>query len=115
MILIFQVFKMRDHFLSLKGGSAESNYVASIDYRKREGVIRHTDRESITAKIGLNHNMFNNKLRFQFNINDSYVTQQRAWYAAYLNALLENPTRPIYDENGNLIKTKFVDELGRSH
>ena len=36
--------------------------------------------------------MFNNKLRFQFNINDSYVTQQRAWYAAYLNALLENPT-----------------------
>lgn len=84
----------------MKGGSAESNYVASIDYRKREGVIRHTDRESITAKIGLNHNMFNNKLRFQFNINDSYVTQQRAWYAAYLNALLENPTRPIYDENG---------------
>ena len=54
--------------------------------------FRHTDRESITAKIGLNHNMFNNKLRFQFNINDSYVTQQRAWYAAYLNALLENPT-----------------------
>ena len=90
MILIFQVFKMRELPLigwtllvvqlsatiifSLKGGSAESNYVASIDYRKREGVIRHTDRESITAKIGLNHNMFNNKLRFQFNINDSYVT-----------------------------------------
>lgn len=95
-----------NHFLSLKGGSAESNYVASIDYRKREGVIRHTDRESITAKIGLNHNMFNNKLRFQFNINDSYVTQQRAWYAAYLNALLENPTRPIYDENGNYTEYK---------
>ena len=68
MILIFQVFKMRELpligwtllvvqlsatiiFFSLKGGSAESNYVASIDYRKREGVIRHTDRESITAKI----------------------------------------------------------------
>ena len=95
-----------NQFLSLKGGSAESNYVASIDYRKREGVIRHTDRESITAKIGLNHNMFNNKLRFQFNINDSYVTQQRAWYAAYLNALLENPTRPIYDENGNYTEYK---------
>ena len=50
--------------------------------------------------------MFNNKLRFQFNINDSYVTQQRAWYAAYLNALLENPTRPIYDENGNYTEYK---------
>ena len=66
----------------------------SIDYRKREGVIRHTDRESITAKIGLNHNMFNNKLRFQFNINDSYVTQQRAWYAAYLNAFIRKSYPP---------------------
>ena len=95
-----------NHFLSLKGGDAQSNYVASVDYRRREGVIRNTDREAITAKIGLNHNMFNNKLRFQFNINDSYVTQQRAWYAAYLNALLENPTRPIYDENGNYTEYK---------
>ena len=68
----------QNHFLSLKGGNAQSNYVASIDYRKREGVINKTDRESITAKIGLNHNMFNDKLRFQLNINDSYVTQQRA-------------------------------------
>ena len=54
--------------------------------------------------------MFNNKLRFQFNINDSYVTQQRAWYAAYLNALLENPTRPIYDENGNYTEYKVNAE-----
>lgn len=95
-----------NHFLSLKGGTAESNYVASVDYRRREGVIRRTDRESITAKLGLNHNMFGNKLRFQLNFNDSYVTQQRAWYAAYLNALLENPTRPIYDENGNYTEYK---------
>ena len=45
-------------------------------------------------------------IRDRFNINDSYVTQQRAWYAAYLNALLENPTRPIYDENGNYTEYK---------
>lgn len=95
-----------NHFLSLKGGDAQSNYVASVDYRRREGVIRNTDREAFTAKIGLNHNMFDNKLRIQLNVNDSYVTQQRAWYAAYLNALLQNPTRPIYDENGNYTEYK---------
>ena len=97
----------QNHFLSLKGGNAESNYVASVDYRRREGVIRKTDRESITAKLGVNHNMFDNKLRFQLNINDSYVTQQRAWYATYLHALLQNPTRPIYDENGNYTEYKI--------
>ncbi len=97
----------QNHFLTLRGGTNQSSYIASIDYRDRKGVINKTDRESITAKLGINHNMLDNKLRFQLNINDSYVTQQRAWYAAYLHALLQNPTRPIYDENGNYTEYKM--------
>ncbi|MEG1611629.1 MAG: TonB-dependent receptor [Alistipes sp.] len=96
-----------NHFLSLRGGSERSSYVASVDYRNRQGIINKTDRESITAKIGLNHSMFDNKLRIQLNINDSYVTQQKVWYNAYLHALLQNPTRPIYDENGNYTEYKM--------
>ena len=90
-----------NHFLSLRGGSNQSSYIASVEYKDREGVINKTDRESLTAKLGINHVMFDNKLRFSANINDSYVTQQRVWYAAYLHALLQNPTNPIYDENGD--------------
>ncbi len=91
----------QNHYLSLKGGSQASNYVASVDYRKREGVINKTDRESITARMALNHNMFDNKLRFQLNFNDSYVTQTRVWYNAFLSAMLNNPTSPVYNEDGS--------------
>lgn len=104
---ISRVAVSHNHFLSLRGGTNQSSYIASIDYRNRQGVINKTDREAITAKLGITHSMLDNKLRFQVNIHDSYVTQQRVWYAAYLHALLQNPTRPIYDENGDYTEYKM--------
>ncbi len=91
----------QNHYVTLKGGSAQSSYVASVDYRDRKGVVLNSDRESITARMALNHNMFDNKLRIQLNFNDSYVTQRRVWYNSYLSALINNPTSPVYNEDGS--------------
>ena len=89
------------HNLSLRGGSEKTNYIASITYRKQDGILLNTGKEALTFKIGLNHSMMDDKLKVQLNVNNSTITQNVTWYNAYLQACLMNPTRSIYNEDGS--------------
>lgn len=44
--------------------------------------------------------MLDDKLKFQLTLNDNYVKTNGLWYNVYLQALLSNPTRPVYNEDG---------------
>lgn len=89
------------HNLSLRGGTEKTNYIASVTYRKQDGILLNTGKEALTFKIGLNHSMLDDKLKVQLNVNNSTVKQNVTWYNAYLQACLMNPTRPIYNEDGS--------------
>ena len=89
------------HNLSLRGGTEKTNYIASVTYRKQDGILLNTGKEALTFKIGLNHSMMDDKLKVQLNVNNSTVKQNVTWYNAYLQACLMNPTRPIYNEDGS--------------
>ncbi|MGK9118953.1 SusC/RagA family TonB-linked outer membrane protein [Olivibacter jilunii] len=88
------------HNLSLRGGTASTNYMLSGTYRSQEGVLLRTYKKPIILKANINHNMWDDKLKFQFNISNSMVTQQVTWYDAFLQAMLSNPTRPVYAADG---------------
>lgn len=89
------------HNLSLKGGTDKTNYIASVTYRKQEGILQNTGKESFTFKVGINHSMMDDKLKLQVNVNNSTITQNVTWYNAYLQACLMNPTRSVYNEDGS--------------
>lgn len=89
------------HNFSIRGGAANTNYIASVTYRNQDGILLNTGKESFTFKIGLNHSMMNDKLKFQVNINHNTIKQNVTWYNAYLQAALMNPTRAIYNEDGS--------------
>lgn len=89
------------HNLSLRGGTDKTNYIASITYRKQDGILLNTGKNALTFKIGLNHSMMDDKLKVQLNVNNSTVKQNVTWYNAYLQACLMNPTRSIYKEDGS--------------
>lgn len=89
------------HNLSLRGGTEKTNYIASITYRKQDGILLNTGKEALTFKIGLNHSMMDDKLKIQLNVNNSTIKQDVTWYNAYLQACLMNPTRPVYNEDGS--------------
>ena len=93
--------------VSLRGGSRTTNYVASFEYRDLNGLMKRTDNQMIYPRIEVTHRMFNNKLK----LNASVSGYKQSYFAGgdgysfntevYRNALIYNPTTPIYDANGN--------------
>ncbi|GAO42125.1 SusC/RagA family TonB-linked outer membrane protein [Flavihumibacter petaseus] len=93
----------QNHNLTLQGGNAQTNYVASLNYRDWQGLFLRSDNRQFTGRIDLNHSMFNNKLRFNLNV----VNRNRKYFAGpnyaytYRQAIIRNPTDSVYDYTGN--------------
>jgi TonB-linked SusC/RagA family outer membrane protein len=92
--------------INLRGGSKNTNYVASFDYRQLEGIIKRSDNRLIYPRLEITHRMFNNKLK----INASVSGYQQKHFdgsdgggyrgGIYECALKYNPTEPVKDANG---------------
>lgn len=93
--------------IGLKGGSRNTNYVASFEYRDLNGIIKNSNNEMIYPRIDVTHRMFNNMLKINANLSGY---QQKYFAGAdggsfntlvYSNALTYNPTTPLKDAEGN--------------
>ncbi|WP_293880557.1 SusC/RagA family TonB-linked outer membrane protein [Sphingobacterium sp. UBA1498] len=95
---------------NLYGGTTASNYIANFNYRSAEGIIKRSDNHVITTRLEANHAMFDNLLKFNFNI----MGRQQDFQALgdgnsfngdiYRNALIGNPTDRVKDDNGNWVE-----------
>lgn len=93
--------------ISLRGGSRTTNYVASFEYRGLNGLIKRTNNQMFYPRVEITHRMFNNKLK----LNASLSGYKQTYFSGsdgggynsevYRNALIYNPTTPVYDKNGN--------------
>lgn len=95
------------HNLTFRGGNARTNYLATANYRYLEGLLRRSDNETFNGRIDVNHNMLDNKLKFNLSLlsrtNNFVQTQDGGSFNGYTyrQAMIFNPTSPIYDQNGN--------------
>ena len=86
------------HNLTLQGGNGQTNYTASVNYRSWQGIFLRSDNQQTTARIDINHSMFDGKLKFDLNI----INRTRKFFSgpdynyAYRQALIRNPTEPIH-------------------
>lgn len=90
-----------NHALSISGGSKNSTYSANIAYNNEEGIMKNSDNENLKMQLDYTQYAWNDILKFNFN---TLVTRQKyslndADYA-YRQAVIRNPTSPIYDEDG---------------
>lgn len=93
--------------ISLRGGSKNTNYVASFEYRGLNGLIKRTNNQMYYPRIEITHRMLNNKLK----LNASLSGYKQSYFSGsdggsynsevYRNALIYNPTTPIYTADGN--------------
>ncbi|MGQ8335141.1 SusC/RagA family TonB-linked outer membrane protein [Sunxiuqinia sp. A32] len=91
--------------LNLKGGNISTNYIANLNYKELEGILKKSDNQSLTTRIEVNHTMYEGKLK----INANLLGKQSTYFSGadgnsfrndvYRNALIYNPTDPIKDEN----------------
>ena len=93
--------------ISLKGGSRNTNYIANLNYRDLEGIMKKSNNQVLFPRLEVNHSMLNGKVKFNANINGYqqkyYAGTDGGTYnpAVYRNSLTYNPTDHIKDSAGN--------------
>lgn len=97
------------HNITFSGGSAETNYTGSFNYRNSQGLFLRSDNEQITGRFNLRHSMFDDRLVADLNAisrSQNYFTGADGGSFnefAYRNALTRNPTDRPRDDEGNYV------------
>ena len=93
-----------NHNVNISGGNKSTSYNADFTYRDQQGVFINTYSKEMHFNGGLSHWMFNDMLKLQFNILKRWHENgpvDAAGQMVYRQALMRNPTEPIYAEDGN--------------
>ncbi len=90
------------HNLTLQGGTAQTSYTASLNYRTWQGIFKRSDNNQLVARLDINHSMFEGKLKFNLNaINRTRNSFDLGYNNTYRQALIRNPTEPIKTATGD--------------
>lgn len=95
------------HNISFKGGNAQTNYIFNVNYRNLQGIFKRSDKEEFQGRAEVNHSMFDDKLRFNFqllgNKTGYTATSDGGSFNTYSwrQALIHNPTEPIKNADGS--------------
>lgn len=100
------------HNLTFRGGSQQTNYLLNVNYNSTEGVFLKSFNKALSGRADINHNMFDNKLRLNFNLLSSSRKSNGFNGYNYRQAIIQNPTAPVKDQNGDWFQelTKFEYE-----
>lgn len=93
------------HNLTLRGGGAQSSTIATLTYDERQGTFKKSDSKNIRGRLEYIHRMFDDRLT----ANVSFIANERTTGAGfnssvYRYATIQNPTQPIYDEQGDYVE-----------
>ena len=88
--------------LDLKGGNAQTNYVATMTYNLSQGLFRKSEDNRLNTRLEVNHSMFDGLIRINAGIAGGYYKNFNIY--PYRQALIRNPTDAIKDESGNWIE-----------
>ncbi|WP_437363590.1 SusC/RagA family TonB-linked outer membrane protein [Olivibacter jilunii] len=94
------------HNLAFRGGNHKTNYIASLNYRALQGIFKRSDNNIFQGRLEINQSLFDDKV----NVNFSMIGNQTNYTATgdndgfnnyvYRQAIIRNPTAPIYDAEG---------------
>lgn len=91
------------HNITVQGGNAQTNYVASLNARRWQGFFLRSENEQLTGRADVNHSMFDGKLKINLNV----IGRNRKFFDApnyayiYRQAIIRNPTDSVYNYLGN--------------
>ena len=95
------------HNISFKGGNAQTNYIFNVNYRNLQGIFKRSDKEEFQGRAEVNHSMFDDRLRFNFQLLGNQTgytaTSDGGSFNTYSwrQALIHNPTEPIKNADGS--------------
>lgn len=93
---IYQEAFGTDNNLILSEGFDNSSYRISFGYMYQEGILKTGKFSRPSTAINFRQNLFDNKLKMDFNLRGSWVKDHFADAGAIGNAVRFDPTKPIY-------------------
>lgn len=102
------------HNLTIRGGNATTNYLASANYRALQGIFRKSDNNTFSGRIDINHSMLDDKLKLNvglLNQTNNYTRNNNGdnsfngWI--YRQTVIRNPTEPVRNADGD-----FYEQTG---
>jgi len=82
---------------SITGGFENTSFLASVNYRNNDGIVRGTNRETLNTRFNINHGAFNNRLRMNMQLAFTSTDAQNVNEEAVRYATIYNPTAPIFE------------------
>jgi iron complex outermembrane receptor protein len=87
------------HNLALSGGSEKTNYRASINYRKAEGIEITTGNTQLNGRINLTQKALNDKFLLDLNLGATEKKSDLGFTEAFRYATIYNPTAPVRSDD----------------
>lgn len=98
---ISQTAFTQNHSLSFTGGTGDATYAANVTYREQAGKIRSTGNNELKMSLDLSQYFLDELLKVNVNLVKGLHEHDIADPAyAYRQAVIRNPTLPVYDADG---------------
>lgn len=110
---IFRTGTSQSHNVAFAAGTQQTRYRVSLNYLDEEGIVLGSDRQRISGRLNINHNLLDEKLRLALRINPTYIKRHDAPYrqtggfngGMFTNVYKMNPTFPVYLDDGSYYDT----------
>lgn len=109
--LIYRTAYQQSHYLSMTGGTDQTTYRTSIGYSDEEGIMLASKLQQANIRTNINHTELDGRLNFDLRMNYGESTGNQSAITNTLGsefgtsmnyeALVFNPTYPVYDSNGD--------------
>lgn len=83
---------------SITGGFENTSYLASVNYRNNDGIVKGTNRETLNTRFNLNHGALNNRLRMNLSLAFTNTDAVDVNSEAVRYATIYNPTAPVFED-----------------
>jgi TonB-dependent starch-binding outer membrane protein SusC len=88
------------HNISVSGGTENTSYRASFNYRQQDGVVKNTGFDQRNFGLSVNQRALNNKLNVGLNFIYTDKDVEIGFKEAFRYATILNPTSEVFNEDG---------------
>lgn len=104
---IYRTGTSQNYNLAISGNDENSSYRASLAHSNFDGVLIGSSKERTIARLNLDQNAFDNKLRMQAGLSGTFEKNNYINYGGWgrnsiqFQAFQRNPTDPVYTDDGD--------------
>lgn len=99
------------HNIALAGGSGNTTFRLSTNFRNIQGVLKNSEFDQINARANIDHYALNDRLNVKFNMSLTNRESNFSFNEALRYAALFNPTAPIRNSSGGFFQAILFDNF----